>query len=108
MEIAQIAEVVSRGKIVGLGESSHGTHEFFEFKSELFRRLVTDHGFNTLLFEDSKKACRSINDYISGKDLNLTSICNQLYPMLANGGAKTAFSLVQEPPVSSRGFIRGL
>ena len=58
MEIAQAAEMLSKAKLVGLGESTHGTHEFFNFKSELFRQLVTDHGFNTLLFEDSQKACR--------------------------------------------------
>ena len=81
MEIAQIAEVVSKGKLVGLGESSHGTHEFFSFKSRLFRRLVTNHGFNALLFEDSQETCRLINDYIAGKDLNLASVCNELYPV---------------------------
>ncbi len=81
MEIAQIAKAVSRGKLVGLGESSHGTHEFFSFKSRLFRRLVTNHGFNTLLFEDSHETGRLINDYISGKDLNLASVCDRLYPV---------------------------
>ncbi len=79
MEIAKIAEAVSKHKIIGLGESTHGTHEFFSFKSELFRRLVTKHGFNTLLFEDSQEPCRLVNDYISGKDISLTSVCNELY-----------------------------
>ena len=79
MEIAKIAEVISKHKIIGPGESTHGTHEFFSFKSELFRRLVTKHGFNTLLFEDSQKACLLVNDYISGKDISLASVCNELY-----------------------------
>ena len=79
MEIARAAEVLSKAKLVGLGESTHGTHEFFNFKSELFRQLVTDHGFNTLLFEDSQKACCLVNDYISGKDISLASVCDELY-----------------------------
>ena len=81
MKIVPIAKAVSKGKIIGLGESTHGTHEFFSFKSRLFRQLVTNHGFNTLLFEDSQEACRSINDYISGKNISLASVCNQLYPV---------------------------
>ena len=81
MEITPIAEVLSKAKLVGLGESTHGTHEFFNFKSELFRQLVTNHGFNTLLFEDRQDICRSINDYISGKDISLASVCDELYPV---------------------------
>ena len=81
MELTPIAEVLSKAKLVGLGESTHGTHEFFNFKSELFRQLVTNHGFNTLLFEDRQDICRSINDYISGKDISLASVCDELYPV---------------------------
>ncbi len=81
MKISQVAEAVSKSRVVGLGESTHGTHEFFSFKSKLFRQLVTKHGFNTLLFEDSPKACRLVNDYISGKNIGLTAACNGLYPV---------------------------
>ena len=81
MEIAPIAEVLSRAKLVGLGESTHGTHQFFDFKAELFRQLATNHDFNTLLFEDSQETCRLINDYISGKDMGLASACDELYPV---------------------------
>lgn len=81
MNTDQVAKAVSDSKIVGLGESTHGTREFFSFKSELFRQLVANHGFNTLLFEDSIKACRPINDYILGEDIDLMSACGNLYPV---------------------------
>ena len=79
MKVSQLAEAFSRTGIVGLGESSHGTHEFFDFKSKLFRRLVENQGFNTLLFEDSQEACSLANDYISGKDIDPESACGKLY-----------------------------
>lgn len=81
MKLAQIAKVVSDSKIVGLGESTHGTHEFFNFKSDLLRRLVADHGFNTMLFEDSIDACLQINNYIAGGETDLASALDGLYPV---------------------------
>lgn len=43
-----IAAVLGGAKVVGLGESTHGTHEFFVAKSEIIKSLVCEHGFNTL------------------------------------------------------------
>ena len=81
MELTRVAEAVSKSRIAGLGESTHGTHEFFDFKSRLLRLLIADHGFNTLLFEDSPDACRPIGDYIAGQDIDLAFAQSQLYPV---------------------------
>lgn len=54
-DIAQIDSITKKSRLVGLGESSHGTHEFFYNKFEIFKQLVKKHGFNTMLFEDSQE-----------------------------------------------------
>jgi len=38
-------------KIVGLGEATHGTKEFFQLKHRIFRYLVENHGFKIFAFE---------------------------------------------------------
>ena len=81
LNTSELARAVAASKLVGLGESSHGTHEFFNFKAEFFQRLVTDYGFNTLLFESEQVASRAVNDYISGGDTSLESARRALYPV---------------------------
>ena len=42
---------MSNCKIVGLGEATHGTKEFFQLKHRIFRYLVENHGFKIFAFE---------------------------------------------------------
>lgn len=80
MNITHIAREFSSVKLLGVGESSHGTHEFFEFKFELLKELVTKYDFNTILFEDSSKACGEINSFISANNkANIDDLMLLLY-----------------------------
>src|SRR5215212_2881889 len=51
-------------RIVGLGESTHGVHEFFEVKHRLVEFLVAELGFTVLALEASYAACQPINRYV--------------------------------------------
>ena len=51
-------------KVVGLGEATHGTREFFQFKHRLLEFLVTEMGFTALVIEGSYTGFQPINDYI--------------------------------------------
>lgn len=50
-ELDQIAELVAHKRIVMLGESSHGTHEFYDLRASLTRRLIARHGFVAVAIE---------------------------------------------------------
>ncbi|MEO9482766.1 MAG: erythromycin esterase family protein [Ekhidna sp.] len=54
-------------QLVGLGESTHGTHEFFVMRHRLIRYLVENHQFNRVFMEADFANCLAVNDYISGK-----------------------------------------
>jgi len=58
-------------KIVGLGESTHGTSEFHTIRAELFKYLVEKKAFNTFFLEADYAACIPINDYISGESIDI-------------------------------------
>lgn len=81
MQLKNIAKEISTSSIVGVGESTHGTHEFFITKSELFIELVKNHGFNTLLFEDRPKECSDISSYIKTGEGDLKNLMRKLYPV---------------------------
>jgi|GEM_PF-931681 len=55
---------VEGARIVGLGEATHGTSEFFTLKHRLIRYLVEEHGFSAVAFELSLAETDLINDYV--------------------------------------------
>jgi erythromycin esterase len=53
-------------RFVGLGEETHGTREFFQFKHRMLEFLVREMGFRVFAIEASYAACQNINDYVMG------------------------------------------
>lgn len=54
-------------RVVGLGEGTHGTREFFQFKHRLFEFLVREMGVRVLAFEGSQSAAEHVVDpYVQG------------------------------------------
>lgn len=51
-----------------LGESSHGTLEFYKIRAELTKKLITEKGFTYIAVEGDWPACQEINRYIKGFD----------------------------------------
>lgn len=51
-----------------LGESSHGTSEFYKIRAELSKRLIVEKGFTFLAVEGDWPACQEVNRYIKGYD----------------------------------------
>jgi erythromycin esterase len=51
-------------RIVGLGEGTHGTSEYFRMKCRLIRYLVQEQNFTLIGFEAFLLECEAINQYI--------------------------------------------
>lgn len=51
-------------RIVGLGEATHGTREFFRMKHRIFRYLVENHGYNVFAFEMDFAEGMIFNEYV--------------------------------------------
>jgi erythromycin esterase len=64
-DLAPMADVLGKARIVGLGEGAHGGHEMFQLKHRLFRFLVERLGFSVLGIEASWSDTLAINDYLS-------------------------------------------
>ena len=61
-----VGRVVGNADIVSLGESTHGTHEFFVAKRDLFQYLVEEHGFTVFAIEANQLSTERINAYVNG------------------------------------------
>jgi erythromycin esterase len=64
--LAPLKAVLRDVRIVGLGEQTHGTHEFFEVKHRLLDFLVREMGFRVLVMEGSYAGWEQINEYVTG------------------------------------------
>lgn len=55
---------VCDGRIVGVGETTHGSAEFARFRWALLTKLISDCGFNALLLEADMASVAAIDDYV--------------------------------------------
>jgi erythromycin esterase-like protein len=67
-DLDPLFQAIGDAKYVLLGESSHGTSEFYTLRSELTKRLIKEKGFTFVAVEGDWPACQSINRYIKGYD----------------------------------------
>src|SRR5689334_19713119 len=65
-DLAPVAGIVGSAHVVGLGDATHGTHEFFTMKLRLVQFLVTRMGFDVLAIEGSFPQVERINAYVQG------------------------------------------
>ncbi len=63
-----IIQLVGNARIVMLGEASHGTHEYYTWRSQITKRLIRQKGFNFIAVEGDWPDCYGINRFIKGYD----------------------------------------
>jgi erythromycin esterase len=63
-DLAPVIEKLSSTRIVMLGESSHGTQEFYEWRRLISQELIEKHGFNFIAVEGDWPPCAELNRYI--------------------------------------------
>lgn len=66
-EFAILKSEFAGSKVVGLGEATHGTKEFYQYKAKLIKYLVEHHNLRVLVFESDMVGMESINDYVQSK-----------------------------------------
>ncbi|MDP4195797.1 MAG: erythromycin esterase family protein, partial [Bacteroidota bacterium] len=65
---------IGNAKLVLLGEATHGTHEFYQMRFELTKRLITEKGFNIIAVEADFPDAYRINKFIQGRDDGTTEL----------------------------------
>lgn len=73
VDIDRLLEMVADASYVLIGEASHGTHEFYELRARLSRRLVTDKGLNVITVEGDWPDAFRVNRYVRGRSLDTTA-----------------------------------
>lgn len=61
-----LIEAIGDARVVLLGESSHGTHEYYTRRAKLSRRLIKEKGFNFVAVEGDWPDCYEVNRFVKG------------------------------------------
>ena len=60
-------------QLVLLGEASHGTHEYYHWRAEISKRLITEKNFNFIAVEGDWASIYRLNQYVKGLDNAMSS-----------------------------------
>ncbi|MDB5286707.1 MAG: protein-L-isoaspartate O-methyltransferase [Mucilaginibacter sp.] len=65
-DLTPLMERIGEAKCVMLGEASHGTHEYYTWRTAITKRLILENGFNFIAVEGDWPDCYRLNRYIKG------------------------------------------
>ena len=65
-DLDPLMERIGEARVVLLGEASHGTSEFYTWRTEITRRLVEEKGFNFVAVEGDWPDCYRVNRFVKG------------------------------------------
>lgn len=63
-DLNPLIEKAGNARVVLLGEASHGTHEYYTWRTYISKRLIEEKGFNFIAVEGDWPDCYRINQYI--------------------------------------------
>jgi erythromycin esterase-like protein len=66
-DLDPLLERIGDARYVLLGEASHGTHEYYTWRTEISRRLIREKGFNFIAVEGDWPDCYRVNRYVQGR-----------------------------------------
>ena len=61
-----LMKIIGDARFVLLGEASHGTHEFYQARAEITKRLIIEKGFTAVAVEADWPDAYRINRYVRG------------------------------------------
>jgi erythromycin esterase-like protein len=65
-DLDALIEDIGDRPVVMLGEASHGTHEYYTWRTAISRRLIQEKGFNFIAVEGDWPDCYKINRFVKG------------------------------------------
>ena len=67
VDLSPLIEAMKSKKVVMIGEASHGTHDFYEWRSRITKELIQNHGFNFVAVEGDWPPCEELNQFIKNR-----------------------------------------
>ena len=65
-DLDPLLDRIGDARCVMLGEASHGTHEYYTWRTAITKRLIQEKGFNFIAVEGDWPACYQVNRFVKG------------------------------------------
>ena len=78
-DLEPLRQMVGTARMVGLGEGTHGTREFFQLKHRVFEFLVREMGFTHFAIEATWPESNAVNRYVLTGQGNSAVLLGDLY-----------------------------
>lgn len=65
-DLDPLMERIGKARYVLLGEASHGTSEYYEWRARISQRLIRERGFSFIAVEGEWRDCYRVNRYVKG------------------------------------------
>jgi Erythromycin esterase homolog len=78
-DLEPLRQMVGTAHVVGLGEGTHGTHEFFQMKHRILKFLVTKMGFTHFAIEATSPEADDVNRYVLTGQGDPARLLSRLY-----------------------------
>jgi erythromycin esterase len=76
-ELEPLRNMIGDAKVVGLGDATHGTHEFYAVKLRILDFLVREMNFDALLLEAPVPQFARLNEYVLGGNVDVRAVLNE-------------------------------
>ncbi len=63
-DLQPLIDKIKDKKVVMLGEASHGTHEYYQWRARISRKLLEEHDFDFVVVEGDWPSCYQLNRHI--------------------------------------------
>lgn len=111
-DLRALSAMVGDAEVVGLGEATHGSHEFFTMKQRVFRHLVETKGFTTFALEMSWSGGLRIDDYLQTGEGDARRLAEEVFAnspgsapssSISSSGCATTTATIPTAPSTSWG-----
>lgn len=72
-DTSQISQIAGKSKIIGIGESAHGSGSIIQLRSEIIKNLILNHGFKNIVLESSFWGTQKLNEFVRNEYVADTS-----------------------------------
>jgi erythromycin esterase len=114
-DLVPFGVMIGASGVVGLGDSSHGTHEYYTMKLRLIDYLVREKGFDVVALEGPFPLLNRINTYVQGGPGEGRALIREMRPLYYYLDAEEFLAVVEwmreynahrgdRPPVQIAGF----
>lgn len=77
-DLQPLRKMIGTARVVSLGEPAHGLHEPLAFRNRLFRFLVEECGFTTIILEAGLAEARLADDFVAGGQVTARAAAGNL------------------------------